>query len=416
MADNRFNPRANSIGFMRFALASAVVYWHCVQLGGVGVDPVAELTGGLYYLGALGVDGFFALSGYLIVASYLRLRSVPAFAWHRARRIFPGYWVCLLVCAFGLPLLFGLRPDPGYFVRNSLEPATYVTHAAGEVVGAVGLGEHRSPAADLAVTRGQDGIPGLFESNPSAGTVNGSLWSLRHEVRLYVLVGLVGGLGLLSRRTAVVLLAVTWVLYVEMVRRFGTLSACAAPRTSAHFLMGVVFYYWDPPLRARYALAAVGVGGLGLAAGWYPLVGPLCLPYVVFWLAAVLPLRSFGKRDYSYGIYIYSFPVQQSLAAAGVAGYGFAAYLAASFAVTVAFAAASWHLVERPAMRWRWPAGRARRGSGQDGVNHLPADARQPLVQAGVEVGQLFVVQAHQVQDGRVQVRDVGLPLDRVEA
>src|SRR5215218_2411279 len=98
MADNRFDPRANSIGFLRFALATLVVYWHCVQVGGVGLDPVFELTGGVYYLGALGVDGFFALSGYLIAASYLRLRSVSAFAWHRARRIFPGYWVCLLAC------------------------------------------------------------------------------------------------------------------------------------------------------------------------------------------------------------------------------------------------------------------------------------------------------------------------------
>jgi peptidoglycan/LPS O-acetylase OafA/YrhL len=397
MTDARFDPRANSIGFLRVALATMVVYWHCVQLGGVGLDPVAELTGGLYYLGALGVDGFFALSGYLIAASYFRLRSVRAFAWHRARRIFPGYWVCLLVCAFVLPAVFGRRPDPGYFVHNSLEPTTYMTHAAAEVVGAIGFGEHRNPAADLAVIRGQDEIPGVFESNPAGAAVNGSLWSLRHEVRLYVLVGLLGGLGLLSRRTALVLLAIAWVMSFEMTRRFGTLSACAAPRTGAHFLMGVVFYYWNPPLRARYALAAAGVGGLGLAIGWYPLVAPLCMTYVAFWLAAVLPFRSFGKRDYSYGVYIYSFPVQQSLAAVGVPAYGFAALLAASFALTLVFAAASWHLVERPALRWQWRTPRARDHSGENRVDRQPADAGQPLAQARVEVGQLLAAHAHRV-------------------
>jgi peptidoglycan/LPS O-acetylase OafA/YrhL len=352
MADNRFDPRANSIGFLRFALATLVVYWHCVQLGGVGVDPVFELTGGLYYLGALGVDGFFALSGYLITASFVRLNSLSAFAWHRARRIFPGYWVCLLATAFGLPLVFGQRPDPGYFVHNSLEPAGYVAHAAAGVVGAIGFGEHANPAAGLAVTRGQEDIPGLFDDNPAPRQVNGPFWSLRHEVRLYALVGLLGCLGLLNRRMALVLLAVAWFMNFEMTRRFGTLAAVAAPRTSAHFLMGVVFYYWNPPLRVRFAVPAIGVGTLALATGWYPLVAPLCMTYVIFWLAAVLPFRSFGKRDYSYGIYIYSFPVQQSLAAVGIPGYGFAAYLGASFAVTLGFAAASWHLVERPALRW----------------------------------------------------------------
>jgi peptidoglycan/LPS O-acetylase OafA/YrhL len=357
MADTHFNPRANSIGFLRFALASAVVCYHAVLLGGVGFDPVYELTGGLYYTGALGVDGFFALSGYLITASYISLQSLSTFAWHRARRIFPGYWVCLAVTAFGLPLLFGQRPSPSYFVHNSLEPAAYVTHAAAGVVGAVGFGEHDNPATGLAVTRGQQDIPGLFEENPVPQAINGSLWSLRHEVRLYALVGLLGALGLLNRRTALVLFAIAWLMNFELTRRFGTLQAVAAPRTSAHFLMGMVFYYWNPPLRARYALPAVGLGVLGLAAGCYPLVAPLCMTYVIFWLAAVLPFRTFGKRDYSYGVYIYSFPIQQSLAAVGIPAYGFAAYLAASFGLTLIFAAASWHLVERPVLRWRRMAG-----------------------------------------------------------
>src|SRR6476619_6940023 len=191
MADaNRFDPRANSVGFLRFALASAVVYWHCVQLGGVGTDPVYELSGHLYYFGALGVDGFFALSGYLIAASYVRLKSLPAFAWHRALRILPGYWVCLLVTAFALPLAFGKRPDPGYFTHNSLEPTTYVLHPLGGIVVSLGFGEFHNPADDLPLIRGQEYIPGLFEDNPSARMVNGSLWTLRHEVRLYALVGL----------------------------------------------------------------------------------------------------------------------------------------------------------------------------------------------------------------------------------
>jgi peptidoglycan/LPS O-acetylase OafA/YrhL len=352
MADpTRFDPRANSVGFLRFALASAVVYWHCVQLGGVGADPVYALSGHLYYTGALGVDGFFALSGYLIAASYVRLKSVSAFAWHRALRILPGYWVCLLVTSFALPVAFGTRPDPGYFVHNSLEPTAYVVHPLAGAVGALGFGEFRNPSDDLPLIRGQETIPGLFEDNSSPGMVNGPLWTLKHEVRLYALVAVLGALGLLNRRVAILLLAVTWLLSFELTRRFDTLSACAAARTSAHFLMGVVFYYWNPPLRARYALAAAAVGVAALAGGFYPLVAPLCMTYSIFWLAAVLPFRTFGRRDYSYGIYIYSFPVQQAVAAVGVHEYGFAAYAGVSFAIILLLAAASWHLVEGPALR-----------------------------------------------------------------
>jgi peptidoglycan/LPS O-acetylase OafA/YrhL len=157
----------------------------------------------------------------------------------------------------------------------------------------------------------------------------------------------------------VVLLAIAWALSFELTRRYGSLSASVAARTSAHFLAGVVFYYYNPRLRTRFALAALGLGGLGLALGVYPLVAPLCMTYLVFWLAAVLPFRSFGKRDYSYGIYIYSFPIQQSLAAFGLWAYGFAAYFGASFGLTLLCAAASWHLIERPALKWKrlLPAG-----------------------------------------------------------
>lgn len=354
MADaTRFDPRSNSIGFLRCALATAVVYWHCVQLAGVGYDPVYELTNGVYYLGALGVDGFFALSGYLIAASFVRVKSLSAFAWHRVLRIFPAYWVCLLVTAIGLPLVFGQRPAPDYFVHNSLEPTTYVTNAAAGVVGSIGFGENQNPANGLNLTRGQDEIAGIFEDNPLPKRVNGPLWSLRHEFRLYALVGLLGCLGLLSRRTALVLLAIAWALSFEMTRRYGSLSACVAARTSAHFLAGIVFYYCNPPLRTRFALAAIGVGSLALAFGLYPLIAPICMTYLVFWLAAVLPFRKFGKNDYSYGIYIYSFPIQQTLAAFGLWAYGFAAYFGASFGLTLLFAAASWHLVERPALKWK---------------------------------------------------------------
>src|SRR5207248_9327709 len=94
MADTRFDPRANSVGVLRFALATMVVYWHCVQIGGAGLDPVAEPAGGLDCFRALGAAGFFARTGWLIAARLRRPPPARAFARPRAPRTSPRDSAC----------------------------------------------------------------------------------------------------------------------------------------------------------------------------------------------------------------------------------------------------------------------------------------------------------------------------------
>ncbi|MEV0397491.1 hypothetical protein [Polymorphospora rubra] len=118
------------------------------------------------------------------------------------------------------------------------------------------------------------------------------------------------------------------------------------------------------------AVALIGLAGT-LRFGAFCVVGLPLLAYLLLYLAVGLPrsLHPIGrKRDYSYGIYIYAFPVQQVLAMLIGVQYGFVTYLAATTAGTLLLAALSWHLVERPAMllkdmalplpaRWRRPGG-----------------------------------------------------------
>ncbi len=88
----------------------------------------------------------------------------------------------------------------------------------------------------------------------------------------------------------------------------------------------------------------------------------VAFPYLVIW-AAQLPvawMNRFGRYgDFSYGMYLYAFPVQQTLTSIGGAGWPFPVYIAAGFLFTLLCAIASWHGVEHPALRLkRHPAQR----------------------------------------------------------
>jgi peptidoglycan/LPS O-acetylase OafA/YrhL len=91
----------------------------------------------------------------------------------------------------------------------------------------------------------------------------------------------------------------------------------------------------------------------------YAFVWPFALPYLVLYLAHRLPFQRVEKwGDFSYGIYIYAFPLQQLLAAGGVQRLGFVAYFAASAALAVLAGIASWRWIEAPVLKWARSVGR----------------------------------------------------------
>ena len=89
-----FDRRRNSLNAIRLALAVLVIISHSWAIGDFGPEP--ELGGA--HLGTWAVLGFFAISGYLIVASRLN-SSATRFYRARAMRIMPGFTVCLVLIA-----------------------------------------------------------------------------------------------------------------------------------------------------------------------------------------------------------------------------------------------------------------------------------------------------------------------------
>ena len=88
----------------------------------------------------------------------------------------------------------------------------------------------------------------------------------------------------------------------------------------------------------------------------------IVVPYLVIYAGLGLSVR--GRRmvlrsDYSYGIYIYAYPIQQSIAAT-MRGIGPGSMIALAYPITLGFGAASWHLLEKRALKFKRSFGELR--------------------------------------------------------
>ena len=89
-----FNPKKNSLGFLRLFFAFLVIFYHSYPLGGFRQEVVFN---GLAGYGEIAISSFFVISGFLITRSYQNTQSIVRFLWNRFLRIFPGFWACLIV-------------------------------------------------------------------------------------------------------------------------------------------------------------------------------------------------------------------------------------------------------------------------------------------------------------------------------
>jgi len=351
----------NSIGFLRVVLAAMVVYTHAYYLGGFAEEPLVRLTHGALSAGTVAVQSFFVLSGWLVASSWLRLNSLPVFLWHRVLRLGPGFVVCLVVTAAVLgPLIHTTTPgERGRYL--SLDPSAmgYVWH-------------------NLVQPRAQICIGDLTIHNPHPGDLNGSLWTLSYEAACYVGVALCGLGGILRGRGRYLWLTglLAALLVVFPLARAGVLPGISLRLFDTpgklmcwHFATGMTCALF-PALttclgqRAWPALAGLAALTIAWPLGYGPLFSPFALPPVLFCLAAQLPARNWERAvggDYSYGLYVYGYPVQQTLAHWGAHQLGLVAYILLSLGAAGGLAWLSWRVVEHPALRLRHAFSSARK-------------------------------------------------------
>jgi peptidoglycan/LPS O-acetylase OafA/YrhL len=336
--------RDNNLNLLRIVAASLVLVSHSFVL--VSGNPQAEPWNAVLGRspGGLAVDVFFLVSGFLVTGSAMKQAAVWPYVRARAMRIYPGLWMALLFTLALVGAGFSSLPAAAFFS----EPQTWKYLAKNA----------------LMITGAEAALPGAFAGNPFTGVVNGSLWTLRYELRLYALLALGWwALGRWARAQAPQRLrqgvtALALLLSLAAVAQLWAPAQSDAVRLGGMFFSGAAMWTWRERLQLRGRWVALGVAAMAVAALVSPRVfEPVyraALPGLVFWLAyrpAGWPRAYNRVGDYSYGVYIYAFPVQQALVAAWP-GLGVAGLTASAGALTLALAVLSWHAVEQPALRW----------------------------------------------------------------
>ena len=356
-----FDPTNNAFGFLRLALAVLVVFSHSFALGGFGTEPMHALTQGRYTIGLASVAMFFVLSGFLIARSAANSPSVCRFLWHRFLRIFPGYWVCLVICACVFAPLMAYA-DSGSLTRifslpwNS--PQSFMINNAG-VLHLNGF------SVEGVVMFRPNSIGGVLRHNPVPGVLNGSLWTLPYELGCYLSVAGVAALGVLRRARSLVLglFGGLWCLHAfdclnpqAFGQWFPYVGVKQLVMLGLYFSAGCLcFLYRDKiPFSRWIFVETLLLLGISLVTGMFGLVAPIAMTYAFLWLAFSMPLARWDARgDFSYGTYIYAFPVQQGLTLLDLPESGFAFYFICSLLMTLLLAIFSYRLIEAPCLRWK---------------------------------------------------------------
>jgi peptidoglycan/LPS O-acetylase OafA/YrhL len=324
---------ANGFGLLRLSLAVAVVVSHgaSAKSGMVTDEPLYASTG--FTLGEHAVNGFFAVSGFLVAMSADR-RGTRDYLLARALRIVPGFVAATLIVTFVLGTALTRLPVGAYLA----DPGTW-----------------RFAWNTLTAFKTNAALPGLFEAN-ALRIPMGTVWTLKYEVLCYA--------GLLAAGLAG-LLRVGWAAAGLPAGLFAALVGIglAAPEASKGvetalrlpflFATGAALYVHRVrvPLSIGIAIGLAAAAFLASGGAAYRPLLFLAEAYGVVWLALAPPWRPAldPRHDLSYGIYLYGWPVQQALQALWP-NLAPAPALALALAVTAAVAALSWFLVERPAL------------------------------------------------------------------
>jgi peptidoglycan/LPS O-acetylase OafA/YrhL len=348
---------AQGFDFLRIFLATGIIGWHTANLSGHAEMAKASVFWLSEYML---VPMFFALSGFLVAGSSMRL-STRNFMLNRAARILPALAADIFFAALLIGPLVTKLPAKQYFTD-----ATFLSYFF-NIVGWV----HYS-------------LPGVFEDNPLPD-VNGALWTVPFEIACYIIL-----MGLMIsgaiKRPRLILLFTCAVLIVGIPLRL-MMSHLASDNATfleslamdfflfrssllwPSFLVGIVLY------QLRYYIPFSKTVAIGLVCGVIlvsvfgdpevllrsPVVYSIMLPLlgyltVTIGLSPMPRLPGFGGGDYSYGLYLYHTPFLQSLIHCfpeAWTGDRWWTLFFAGFPLSLTAAVISWHLFEYPVLKLR---------------------------------------------------------------
>lgn len=336
MVNIKTDERKNNFNIIRFFASILVIYGHMAHLMGVNVP---------YLMGqgaqVIAVKIFFLISGYLIAKSYLRDNDIFRYIIRRCFRIFPGLIGVVLFSVFIVGPFFTEFSSKEYFSN----PGTW------KYLQNIILYVNYS-------------LPGVFKNNIYPAAVNGSLWSLPVEFFMYLLLPLVLLVQKKRKKPYSIIVIIIILVIVNTIKSkfyqshvtviYGT-NLFDALTLAPYFFIGVLFTYEEVKKYLNLQIASflfflacsISVGEI---KNEYIIL--FILPYFVFSFSLeknAIFASAFSKNDYSYGLYLYSFVVQQSLSGMFQQfsiSLNWATFISTIVSFILAFL--SWHLIEKP--------------------------------------------------------------------
>lgn len=294
--------RKNNLNFMRFIAALLVIVSHSIPIcyGAQYDDWLAKITDNSLNFGGVAVGFFFVMGGYLIAKSAERKKYARIFFKARIIRLFPSLIVTVVLCTFVLGTIVTSLSIRDYFNN----PMTYKY-----LINIFLIPQHN--------------LPGVFEANIYQNVVNGALWTLPVEFFCYIVCFIVYKLGFFEKRRmrytypTMFLIGMFIVIYLQ-----DKIFLLRILRPMFLFYIGMLYYvYRDKIFLNRKWAILLFVILIGLfVINQSTLAMFICFPYICFYLAFE-PKGTLcffcSKHELSYGIYLWGWPIQQTLCMIG---------------------------------------------------------------------------------------------------
>jgi len=328
----------NGFSFLRFLFAFSIFLSHFGILINNEADwwPISS---------TLRVNAFFIISGFLVMRSFSRCKSVSDYAIRRVRRIVPAYMFTIIICAISFSLISSLSFhdyfSSKYFFKYLVANLSFLNFI-------------------------QPTLPGVFTDNPFP-FVNGSLWILKVEIALYVLVPI---LALFSNKQKNIFvfvglyvlsfLFINYMTYLYQQTENGIYLILRRQFLGQlrFFISGVILLFYFDAIRAKlkYLLpvAIMVVLLQHFSNNWiidflFPFSFSIVLVSFVYHFKKLAIVIKYG--DFSYGFYLFHFPIIQLMIHFGFFNKSPVLLFLLCFFIILLLSVLSWHLLEKRVLK-----------------------------------------------------------------
>jgi peptidoglycan/LPS O-acetylase OafA/YrhL len=333
MLNDALKRENNNFDFIRLIGAISVVFghsWAVFQTNGLQEEPIRNILG-VDYSGSLAVYAFFFLSGIYITSSFEKTGNWLRFLLMRLCRIYPALIVCVLLTVFVVGPLFSPLNIQAYL--NDFHTWKYLV-------------------LNSTMLKFEPQLTGLFSQNSFNRSVNASLWSLPLELKCYFFIFLLGILGLLKKKGVSLIL----LLCLILVYKFNPYIVLDSFKPLLFFFLGSAAYsvrnHLVIDLRICLAMIVLSMVSYFAYPGSFLDIFYITFAYSILVLGTCAVIRDLKlPGDFSYGIYIYGFLVQQ-ITAYFLPEITVYYSMLITIPISCLLGGVSWYLIESPAINW----------------------------------------------------------------